>query len=154
MSEHLIDTYRDTGLFGLLGLNLVHSEDGKVTGGLDIGPQHCNRAGAVHGGVLCTMLDFAACAAGLHSGPGEPVRLAVTLSMATQFTKAATNGHLRVEGRIITAARKTYTAEAHIFDDAGDLVAHAIGTFQWRPGSEPGAAAGTQSEIRKDGRDV
>lgn len=137
MSEHLPATYSGVGFFAHIGLNLVHSEEGKVVGGLDVRSEHRNRAGYVHGGVLCTMLDFAACAAGLHSEAGEHRRLAVTLSLASQFTKAVDRGHLRVEGLLLSTGRKTYTAEARIYDEDGDLVAHAIGTFQWQPGSEP-----------------
>jgi uncharacterized protein (TIGR00369 family) len=141
MSEHISASYSGIGFFAHISLHLVDSEEGSVVGGLDVGPEHLNRAGYVHGGVLCTMLDFAACAAGLHSQAGEHRRLAVTLSLSTQFTKAVDRGHLRVEGQLLSAGRKTYTAEARVYDDGGDLVAHAIGTFQWRPGSEPVATA-------------
>ncbi|MBM6593124.1 PaaI family thioesterase [Microvirga pudoricolor] len=137
MTGPLSSTYRDVGLFGLLGLELTHSQDGSVRGRLIIDPRHRNRAGYVHGGVFCTMIDFAACAAGLHSDPGEAARYAVTLSLTTQFTKAVADGVLQVEGRIVSASRKTYTAEAQVFDDSGVIAAHGIGTFQWRPGSEP-----------------
>jgi acyl-coenzyme A thioesterase PaaI-like protein len=63
----------------------------------------------------------------------------VTLSLTTQFTKAVNDGRLRVEGRMLSAGRKNYSAEAHIYDDVGDLVAHGIGSFQWPAGSQPGA---------------
>src|SRR5690606_21279565 len=129
----LSSSYRSVGFFGLIGLEMTHSQEGLVLGRLEIRPDHRNRAGYVHGGVLCTMMDFAACAAGLHSAPGEPVRLAVTLSLTTQFTKAVNSGHLRVEGRLVSAGRRIFTAGAQIHDDLGDLVAHGIGTFQWQP---------------------
>ena len=137
MTDPLASTYRDVGLFGLLGLELTHSQDGSVTGRLVIDPRHRNRAGYVHGGVFCTMIDFAACASGLHSEPDDAVRYAVSLSLTTQFTKAVADGVLRVEGRLVSAGRKTYTAEACVYDDHGALAAHGIGTFQWQPGSEP-----------------
>ncbi|MFD2226424.1 PaaI family thioesterase [Microvirga arabica] len=62
-----------------------------MTGVLKIGSQHRSRAGNVHGGVLCSMIDFAACAVGLHSESGEPKRYGVTLSLTTQFTKAVSH---------------------------------------------------------------
>lgn len=139
MSDDLSNTYSGIGFFAHIGLRLTHSQEGKVVGELDVGPEHRNRAGYVHGGVLCTMLDFGACGAGLHSEPGERRRFGVTLSLSTQFTKAVDKGRLRVEGQMLSAGRRTYTAEARILDDGGDLVAHAIGTFQWRSGSEPAA---------------
>ena len=132
MSDAIAASYRGVGFFALLGIEMTHSEDGLVRGRLEIGPQHRNRAGFVHGGVLCSLIDFGACGAGLHGPAGDDRRLGITLSLTTQFTKAVQNGALRVEGRMLSAGRKIYSADARVFDDAGDLVAHGIGTFQWR----------------------
>lgn len=137
MSTDTLSSYHGVGVFQLLGLRLTHSEQNHVVAQLEAGPQHSNRAGTVHGGVLCTMIDLAACAAGLHADPGEPQRFGVTLSLTTNFTKGVSKGMLTVEGKVITAGLKTYTAEAHVRDEQGDLVAHGIGTFQWRRGSAP-----------------
>jgi uncharacterized protein (TIGR00369 family) len=146
MSQELASTYRRIGFFELIGLELVHSEENRVTGILTLGSQHRNRAGNVHGGVLCSMIDFAACAAGLHNEPEEPIRYGITLSLTTQFTKAVSHGQLRVEGRVLSSGRKTYSSEAHIYDDDGDLVAHGIGNFQWPAGSQPGASPVTSTK--------
>jgi len=151
MSGDTPSSYRNVGFFQHVGLEMTHSEAGRVTGRLDVGAQHLNRAGFVHGGVLCTLIDFAACAAGLHSRPGEPQRYAVTIALTTNFTKAASQGILTVEGKIITAATRTYTAEARVMDSAGDPVAHGIGTFQWQRASAPSA---TQHFSGTDNLDV
>jgi uncharacterized protein (TIGR00369 family) len=137
MSEHIAASYRHSGIFANLGLEVEHSEPGRVVASLVVGPQHRNRSGLVHGGILCTMIDFAACGAGLHSEPGEPLRFAVTQSLTTHFTKATKAGRLRVEGLMIKAGRKSYSAQARVEDEAGDLLAHGIGTFQWMPDSRP-----------------
>lgn len=133
MSDVVAASYRDFGFFGYIGLEMTHSEEGRVSGRLRIGPEHRNRAGFVHGGVLCSMIDFGACAAGLHAPPAHEKRMAITLSLTTQFTRPAADGGLRVEGKMLSAGRRTYSAEAHVYDDAGDLIAHGIGMFQWRP---------------------
>ena len=127
----------DTGIFAHLGLTFPEAEPDRIVGQLDIGPQHLNRVGYVHGGVLCTMIDAAACCAGLYSPPGSPVRYAVTLSLTTQFTRPVRAGRLTVEGTVISANRTIYTGEAHVYDAENQLVAHGIGTFSWRPGSRP-----------------
>ena len=137
MTEVVASSYRDIGLFNLLGIEMTHSEEGVASGAVEIDSRHRNRAGSVHGGVFCTLIDFAACAAGLHAEPGQEARYAVTLSLTTQFTKAVDGGKLEVKGRLISAGRKTFTAEAHVYDEKGAVAAHGIGTFQWRPGSEP-----------------
>lgn len=90
-------------------------------------------------------IDVAACAAGLHAEAGEAQRYAVTLALTTNFTKPANKGYLSFEGRVITASYKTYTAEAQVRDDSGDIVAHGVGTFQWRPGSAPSARTDKQA---------
>ncbi len=131
------ESYSGVGIFGLLGIGLDESRHGHVKGGLDIGPGHRNRAGYVHGGVICTLIDFAACGSGLHAEAGEPTRYALTISLTTQFTRPVQTGRLTVEGRMISAGRSSFTAEAHVFDDAGERVAHGIGTFRWRDGSQP-----------------
>lgn len=130
-------TYQHSGFLQHLGLRLLESREGYVKGEMAIEPCHLNRAGVVHGGVLCTMIDFAAAAAGLHAGPGASTRLSVTLSLTTQFMRPAKSQKLTVEGRITSVGRRTYTAEAQVRDAKGELVAGGIGTFQWQPGSEP-----------------
>lgn len=149
MSEDIASSYRNVGFLSFIGLEMTHSEEGRAGGRLEIRPEHRNRAGVVHGGVLCTMIDFGACAAGLHTFPGEERRLAITLSLTTQFTKPAAEGSLRVEGKVLSAGRKTYSAEAHVYDDAGDLVAHGIGMFQWR--SPPAARTSQDQDISVEG---
>jgi len=134
------ESYAGVGLFELLGLGLDESRHGYVKGSLEIGPGHRNRMGYVHGGVICTMIDFAACASGLHAEKGEDTRYAVTISLTTQFVRPVRAGRLSVEGRMISAGRSSFTAEAHVFDDSGERAAHGIGTFRWRAGSRPNSS--------------
>jgi uncharacterized protein (TIGR00369 family) len=141
--EPQADSSYDTGIFAHLGLTFTLAEEGRIVGSLVVGPEHLNRMGYVHGGVLCTMLDAGACCAGLFSPPGRPTRYAITLSLATQFTRAVKSGRLTVEGRQISGSRKIYTGEARVLDEQGELVAHGIGTFSWRPGSSPDAMNGS-----------
>lgn len=149
MTEGMAASYNGIGYFALLGIEMTRSDNGLVEGRLEIGPQHRNRAGFVHGGVLCSLIDFGACGAGLHGPAGQDRRLGVTLSLTTQFTKAVQNGMLRVEGKVISAGRRIYSAQAHVFDDAGDLVAHGIGTFQWRREVLPAAPSSPDPTIRE-----
>lgn len=135
-------SYGSVGFLRSLGVRLLESQDGRVVGEIMLSPEHLNRAGVVHGGVLCTMIDFAACAAGLHTEPGQPTRLGVTLSLTTQFMLPAKDGKLSVEGRVTSTGRRTFTGEAHVRNASGELVASGIGTFQWREGSEPVARPG------------
>jgi uncharacterized protein (TIGR00369 family) len=135
----LASSYETAGFLKSLGVRLCHSQPGRVLGELIVEPDHLNRAGGVHGGVLCSMIDFAACGAGLHTEPDQHLRLGVTLSLSVQFTRPAVGGRLEVEGKVTSSGHKTYTSEASVRDGENRLVAHGIGTFQWRNGSEPSA---------------
>jgi len=150
-ADWMPDTGFDTGIFAHIGLTFPEAAPDRIVGQLDIGPQHLNRVGYVHGGVLCTMIDAAACCAGLYSPPDSPTRYAVTLSLTTQFTRPVRTGRLTVVGKVISANRTIYTGEAHIFNTENQLVAHGIGTFSWRPGSRPEDAPGAEGKLRVKG---
>lgn len=130
--------YAGTGIFDLLGFDLPDSAPGQITGYLTTVPGHRNRMGFVHGGVLATMIDAAACGSGLYSEPGKPKRYGMTLSLSVQFVSAVRDGRLTVRGRQVSGGRRVFTAEAHVYDERDKLVANGIGTFQWLRGSEPG----------------
>lgn len=137
------ETYAGTGIFHHLGFDLPDAEEGRITGYLDIGPEHLNRMGYVHGGVISTMLDAACCGAGLYSPPGASPRYAITLSLTVNFTNPVREGRLTVKGELVSAARTMFTGEGKVFAENGDLVAQGIGTFRWRKESRPDAATGS-----------
>lgn len=89
---------------------------------------HYNPIGAVHGGVITSILDSAmGCA--LHStlaaGSGY-----TTLELKVNFLKAVTikTGKLQAIGRLIHAGRTTALAEAQLIDKDGVVHAHATST--------------------------
>jgi uncharacterized protein (TIGR00369 family) len=129
------------GIFAHLGLKFDDTyEPGHIVGRLELAPHHLNRMGNVHGGVLATMIDAAACVAGLTRKPGDAPRFAITVSLSIQFVSPARRGELVVDGWQLSGGRRTYTAEAKIRDAQGNMVANGIGTFQWLRGSEPALA--------------
>lgn len=90
--------------------------------------EHYNALGAVHGGIVTTLLDSAmACAvqSGLETGVGL-----ATIELKTSFVRPVTlaAGPLRAEGRIVHAGSRIATADAKLFDEAGTLYATASTT--------------------------
>ncbi len=90
-----------------------------------------NRLPAAHGGVVMTLLDVAMARAAT-SQPGAPSTTVVTVEMSTRFVRPG-RGPLVAEGAVLHAGGSLCTCEASLRDEAGDLVATAMGTFKyWR----------------------
>jgi len=62
MSESLINN----PFIDLLGVQHEHWEDGYIRTRLDLRPDHQNRSGVVHGGILTTLLDHVGSFSGLY----------------------------------------------------------------------------------------
>jgi uncharacterized protein (TIGR00369 family) len=92
------------------------------------GFRHYNPIGSVHGGYAATLLDSAmglAVHTALPTGTGY-----TTLEFKVSFIKGMTEdtGPVRTEGRTLSVGRRAATAEAHITDAKGRLLAHATTT--------------------------
>src|SRR5882672_608243 len=92
------------------------------------GFRHYNPIGSVHGGYAATLLDSAmglAVHTMLPAGTGY-----TTLEFKVSFIRGMTKdtGAVRTEGRTLNVGRRTATAEAHITDTKGRLLAHATTT--------------------------
>ncbi|MBD5803208.1 PaaI family thioesterase [Aromatoleum evansii] len=124
------------GFARALGCRVVEWAPGRVEVELALGPQHLNRAGSVHGGVLATLIDVACTLAGLYSGSPERVRKAVTLSLNTSFTGQVATGTLRARGRVRVGGRSIFFATTEVTDAAGHAIAHGETVNRYRRGSE------------------
>jgi len=92
------------------------------------GFRHYNPIGSVHGGYAATLMDTVL-GVSVHTmmdkGQGY-----TTLEFKVSFIKAITSdtGPIRAEGRVLSAGRRAATAEAHLRDANGRLLAHATTT--------------------------
>ena len=120
----------------LLGLELIEWRDGFARVGCEAGPQHANRSGITHGGVMLSLIDQAAAYAGLWCSVPGNVRRAVTLDLDCRFTGQVAGGRLVAEGRVVTRGRNIFFCRTEVFDAAGTLVAFGASTHRWRAGSE------------------
>ena len=81
-----------------------------------------------HGGILATLIDLAAdYAIAARIGRGVP-----TVDMRVDFHKAAMPGPLTARARVIKLGGTLATAEAHVFDEAGALIASGRGVYLTR----------------------
>ena len=120
--------YAQVGFNHLLGLRRELAEGGASRLVLETRPELTNNFENAHGGVIMTMLDGAMSSAALSSSGFQ--RCVVTIDMSTQFCKPG-QGRLTAHGRVSGGGRSVCFCEAHITDEAGDLVARALGTFKF-----------------------
>jgi uncharacterized protein (TIGR00369 family) len=123
----------------LLGIEVLEWRAGFALLRCAAGPQHANRGGIVHGGVLLSLLDQGNAFAGLF----DPVRRrsAVTLDLDARFTAPGRiGGVLLCEGHLVTAGRAVFFARGEVRDETGTLVAFGSSTHRYRSGSGPDTA--------------
>ena len=115
-----------------LGLELWAYGGGKAELRVDLEQAHLNSWEVAHGGVLMTMLDVAMAHAArsgaghdLASGPGV-----ATVEMKTSFMRPA-EGQLRALGTLLHKTTTMAFTEGSVFNEAGQLCAHATGTFKF-----------------------
>lgn len=125
-----------SGFQQLLGYRLAEWGEDKAVIELTLDPQHCNRAGVVHGGVLATLIDTACgFSATWCPFPGR-VRRVMTLSLSTTFTGQARLGVIRAVGRKRGGGSRIVFCTAEVFDAEARLIAMGEGTYRYRSGCE------------------
>lgn len=100
--------------------------------GIDLDERHLQPFGIVHGGVIATIIDTATFWAGFLRLPEDAGLVNVDLKL--NYLKSVTGGRLRAEGRCLRAGRQISYAEASVYDDKDELVAHGTSTLMALPG--------------------
>ncbi len=136
----MLDPLRHSGGFAdLVGYRLAAWREGYAEVTLTLSPEHMNRSGVMHGGVLVTMIDAACGYAGCYAAdPGQP-RRAFTLSLETQFLASAEAGStLTVKAEKTGGGRQIFFSRARVVDQDGRTVGQGSGVFRYR--SDPAQA--------------
>ena len=115
-----------------LGLELWAFGDGKAELRVDLNASHLNSWEVAHGGVMMTMLDVAMAHAARSKSTHSPVDAPglVTLEMKTSFMRPG-KGTLRAVGTLLHKTTTLAFTEGSVFDEAGQLCAHATATFKF-----------------------
>jgi len=111
----------------LLGARADHWEHGRAVVSLELRKELVNSWGSAHGGVLTSLLDVAMGAAAMTvDGQASGV---VTVNLSVTFLRTGAGG-LVAEGRMMKGGRSLVFCEGEVRDQAGEVVAKAVGTFK------------------------
>ena len=122
-----------------LGLELVRCEAGEAEIALELREELCNSWSVAHGGVSMTLLDVAmAHAARSPNQPGYAQSPGVvTIEMKTSFLRPGL-GRLLAKGRLLHRSTTLAFCDGVLLDGAGQIAAHASGTFKYLRGLPAG----------------
>jgi 1,4-dihydroxy-2-naphthoyl-CoA hydrolase len=95
----------------------------RVTGHLELGPEHHTPWGVVHGGVYTTAVETAA-SVGASVAVRDRGQVAVGLTNTTHFLRAVTTGRLTVEATALSQGRTQQLWRVDFTDESGRLIAH------------------------------
>ena len=107
---------------------MVEAESGRVAITLNPTGAHLNPWGTVHGGLTVTLLDSCmglAVQSMLEKGISSTT-LEFKISLVRPITLAT--GEIRAEGKVLNCGRRVGTAEGHVTDSKGSLLAHGTTT--------------------------
>ncbi len=124
MSEEPIVFRQDMGLQNILGY-VTHVYSDRTELHLEVDERHLNRAGLLHGGIFCVLLD-SACgyAASRHLSEDVSQRV-VTLTLNTNYLAPGHPGLIRAIGRVSGGGNKTIFANGTVIDADGNTLATA-----------------------------
>jgi 1,4-dihydroxy-2-naphthoyl-CoA hydrolase len=105
------------------GFILDEISGSRVTGHLQLGPEHHTPWGVVHGGVYTAAVESAA-SVGASAAVRDQGQVAVGLTNTTHFLRPVTSGRVTVEAAPLSQGRAQQLWQVDITDEAGKLVAH------------------------------
>ena len=111
-----------TAFMRAAGLELDEIGPHHVTGWIDLGPEHHQPWGLVHGGVYSAAIETAA-SIGAALAAQEQGLSAVGVNNNTNFVRSMTAGRVTVDARPIQQGRTQQLWEVRITDDQSRLVA-------------------------------
>ncbi|MDF1728406.1 MAG: PaaI family thioesterase [Sulfitobacter sp.] len=129
--EHLIRD--ETGTQSLIGYVVDISDGARGRCWLDVGPQHTNRHGVLHGGIAACLLDNASGTTGsLTVDPGGKTPF-LTISIQTHYIAPGRAGRVIATGQIMGGGRSLLYIDARLEHEDGTLIATSSGVFKRVP---------------------
>lgn len=124
----------ETGPQCMIGY-ILQTEDNRQTAqcSLMIEDKHRNRHGALHGGVISTMLDSACGFAGSLTVSRAGIVPFMTITLTTQFKAPALGGKVVASAKITGGGRKLLFIDAVMTREDGEVVATSSGVFKRAP---------------------
>jgi acyl-CoA thioesterase len=109
-----------------LGFTVSRGE-GRAVVSLSLGDAHMNPNGVAHGATPFTMMDTAMGAAVMSIV--DEGQTCATIELHIRFHRAASDGQLTAEAKVLTAGKRVVHLEAKTTDEQGRLVASATASF-------------------------
>jgi uncharacterized protein (TIGR00369 family) len=128
--EHGRNIFGQVPFTRLLGARREFSEGGRARLVLDARPDLGNVIGAVHGGVVFTLMDVAMASAAVSVL--DFTRTAVTLNMNSSFLEPG-RGTLTADGSVVHHDDSVAWCRAAVTDAAGRVIAQAQASFRYLP---------------------
>ena len=127
MSDASEDVGDGTPFNRLLGARCLRRADGGSLYELALGPDHLNRRGVAHGGVVASLLDAAMGTAVVSAIAAE--EWCGTMELSVQFREPVRPGVIVGEGRMVRRGRTAAFAEGEVRDASGKVLAVAHGVW-------------------------
>jgi 1,4-dihydroxy-2-naphthoyl-CoA hydrolase len=105
-----------------IGLTITQASADEVRGEWEVGPQHHQGFGIVHGGVHSSVIETMA-SIGAHLVASARGQRVVGLENHTSFIRGVERGRLRAIAKPVTRGRTTQVWECEILDEEDKLVA-------------------------------
>ena len=118
----MLDPERGSAFVKAAGLHLTHVAADRVEGYIDLGPEHHQPYGIVHGGVYASAVETAA-SVGATVAALARGQIAVGVHNSTDFIRSTTTGRVLVAARPIQQGRTQQLWEVAVTDTEGRLVA-------------------------------
>lgn len=129
-SEDPLAIFAKTPFTRLIGMRRDFSEGGKAQISLDPHADLGNVIGAVHGGVVVTLLDVVMASASVSKVDFQ--KTVVTLNLDTCFLEPG-RGPLTAHGEVVSCDDDVAWCQAKVCDAQGRVVAKAQGSFRYLP---------------------
>jgi uncharacterized protein (TIGR00369 family) len=104
------------------GLELTEVTGSRVTGHIEVGPQHHTPWGVVHGGVYCTVVESAA-SIGASTAVADRRQFSVGVNNSTDFLRPMTAGRLDVVAEPVQQGKTLQLWLVTLTREDGKLVA-------------------------------
>ncbi len=118
----------DFPLKRFLGMELSGDDPGVGLAHVDVGPDHLNPNGVVHGAVLFALVDTAM-GKSTMSVIDEPGRYCASIEVSLRFIRPAVAGRVTATATVVKRGRNVVHLDGRVVDDDQRLIATAAGTF-------------------------
>lgn len=117
--------------WGLIGVEPVAAEPGRVTNRLSLRPEHLNYNHVVRGGVISSMIDIASGVAvgTLRTAEEVQARPHATSDLHVAYLSGATGANLTADARVVKSGRTAVFTQVEVTNDRQRIIARDMVTY-------------------------